>query len=70
MLNVLNVMKKLSFSWPDHFELVDGDMETRLLESKIVIVSDSSVMVEAVHMGKSTIVVGKETDIRAFYDWR
>jgi hypothetical protein len=63
MTNALLLKEMVSFVWPDNFVLVEGSMEQWLNQVKIVIVSDSSVMVESVAKNIHTIVVGKETDI-------
>ena len=63
MMKFSALKKRLSFSWPENFELVEGSMEKWLSRSKVVIASDSNTMVESVYRGIGTVVIGKEADI-------
>lgn len=63
MMDLARLRAKLSFSWPNHFKLAQGGMDEWLKQTKVLLVSDSSTMVEAVFKGIPTVVLGKETDI-------
>ncbi len=45
---------------PDHFEFVDGSMDTWLARARLIISSGSAVLYEAVAAGVPAIVVGRE----------
>ncbi|MFC1804627.1 hypothetical protein ACFLZ3_02220 [Candidatus Omnitrophota bacterium] len=63
MMNFYELKKRLSFTWPDSFNVIEGNIEKWLPLSKVVIVSQSSSMVDAVFLRTRTIIIGRETDI-------